>query len=922
VFIFGLLLGSLPEGSASAAATINKDITAPVIVGTQITVKAETSGSYLEPTNTFTDGTTAYYLVTQDASKASLTSINYNGVDYTLAGVFVGSNLSLMKIGGTPIFTLNGPLTNATVFFDDGTYVDNDSTNYVGISSTNASYIGLNKTATGEPTAILQRLPRNTPTTGILNTMERYNIMSRNIYMENLIFDGQGYDMYPSGGSYMGTSIAKSRGEYMFNFAGGSDGFVMRGCILENIGASNTDSGFNTTVYNKNQAMNFYVSTGQHNFEDVIIRNVKTTGNNPIIGSNQSSDNYFKNLTIVGDGAYSTTSRSIKVEHMSTNIAENLNSMVITGAVSLPTDAYHNYIYIQSWNYNKVVVPASFRYAQYATSNGTTSSAAIQVYQNAPAVTANKSILDLEDNSWLVYEEAGVSLTNQFSAVTTTISRAGSHAPGANFKLMAGSDGKINSLTLPNFGASLAVAIVPALTDADVFSGTTVVPFAENAVLTFPTSNAANIKLYNLDFNSLAKYTLEAAITGITPLSGTTDPNEGASLPDYPDYDTYAPTDPVPAIFINASVDNFSNCEFTSLVKAIKIVDPPATLTVGSPFTLSADLTGSSDDSFTGSDYSGDITNTADDRTIYWYSSDPTIATVDRLTGLVTPLAAGTVTIIAKAADSNNTGEIEKPYAEFTVVVGLPPTATPSVTPSPTATATATSTNTPTMTPTNTATAVPTNTPTATATRTPTQIPSKTATKTQPPAGTLTPTALAYLPIPLTGLPIPNTGFAPGVVTNLPAQSAALVYAIADTLSLEIPSQSVSSEITGVPQSETGWDVTWLGDDTGWLNGSAYPTHKGNSVLAGHVYDSNGLPGPFAKIKDLKYGDQVILHAFGSSYIYEVREVKTLRPTDSKYVFKHMEETWITLVTCQDYNEKTGEYASRLAVRAVLVKVK
>ena len=41
--------------------------------------------------------------------------------------------------------------------------------------------------------------------------MERYNIYSQNIYFENLIFDGQGYDMYPTGGS----GLSKNRGEYM-----------------------------------------------------------------------------------------------------------------------------------------------------------------------------------------------------------------------------------------------------------------------------------------------------------------------------------------------------------------------------------------------------------------------------------------------------------------------------------------------------------------------------------------------------------------------------------------------------------------------------------------------------------------------------------------------------------------------------------
>jgi sortase (surface protein transpeptidase) len=38
-------------------------------------------------------------------------------------------------------------------------------------------------------------------------------------------------------------------------------------------------------------------------------------------------------------------------------------------------------------------------------------------------------------------------------------------------------------------------------------------------------------------------------------------------------------------------------------------------------------------------------------------------------------------------------------------------------------------------------------------------------------------------------------------------------------------------------------------------------------------------------------------------------------------VLKHEEESWVTLLTCKTYNEKTGEYSSRVAVRAVLLKV-
>jgi len=194
------LIGLLPQKLVAASAIINNGGTPPAISGSQITVKLENSSSYVEPTNTFTDGTLNYYLVTQDPAKAGWTSLDYQGTTYPLTQVFVGDNLTSMKIGGVSLLTHNGPLVNATVFFDDGIYTDHDTTNYVGISQTNASYIGLNKTAGGEPAVTLRRLPRSDSNAAINNTMERYNIYSQNIYFENLIFDGQGYDMYPHRG--------------------------------------------------------------------------------------------------------------------------------------------------------------------------------------------------------------------------------------------------------------------------------------------------------------------------------------------------------------------------------------------------------------------------------------------------------------------------------------------------------------------------------------------------------------------------------------------------------------------------------------------------------------------------------------------------------------------------------------------------
>ena len=61
------------------------------------------------------------------------------------------------------------------------------------------------------------------------------------------------------------------------------------------------------------------------------------------------------------------------------------------------------------------------------------------------------------------------------------------------------------------------------------------------------------------------------------------------------------------------------------------------------------------------------------------------------------------------------------------------------------------------------------------------------------------------------------------------------------------------------------------------------------------------LPGLFAILKDLRYGDRIKIHAFGQVYIYEIRESKAVSPTSISSVFKHAEKSWITLVMCEDY---------------------
>ena len=167
---------------------------------------------------------------------------------------------------------------------------------------------------------------------------------------------------------------------------------------------------------------------------------------------------------------------------------------------------------------------------------------------------------------------------------------------------------------------------------------------------------------------------------------------------------------------------------------------------------------------------------------------------------------------------------------------------------------------------------------------------------------------------------LPATGFAPDRVTVLPPQT--MSYADLGDLWLEIPKLGVQMAIVGVPQADGKWDVSWLGNDAGWLNGSAFPTWAGNSVLTGHVWNADNTAGPFAYLNQLWYGDKVIVHAWGGQYVYEVRGVQQVGPGSTAAMMKHEELPWVTLVTCRGYDEASNSYKYRVLVRAVLVEVK
>jgi LPXTG-site transpeptidase (sortase) family protein len=168
---------------------------------------------------------------------------------------------------------------------------------------------------------------------------------------------------------------------------------------------------------------------------------------------------------------------------------------------------------------------------------------------------------------------------------------------------------------------------------------------------------------------------------------------------------------------------------------------------------------------------------------------------------------------------------------------------------------------------------------------------------------------------------LPKTGFAPGYVTRLPAQPEGLKYTSYSDLVLEIQSLGLNLPIVGVPRSGDSWDVSWLNGQAGWLEGTDFPTWNGNSVLTAHVWDSNNLPGPFYQLKSLKYGDHIRIQAWGQVYTYEVRQNQLVGSRSMYKAMKHEDNAWVTLLTCEQYDDTVGGYDFIRLVKAVLVEV-
>lgn len=125
-----------------------------------------------------------------------------------------------------------------------------------------------------------------------------------------------------------------------------------------------------------------------------------------------------------------------------------------------------------------------------------------------------------------------------------------------------------------------------------------------------------------------------------------------------------------------------------------------------------------------------------------------------------------------------------------------------------------------------------------------------------------------------------------------------------------------TARIINAARTADSWETRYLGDSVGHLEGTAWiDDPQGNVVLAGHVTDYLGRPGPFAYVFEALPGDEIILTEGDLQVRYRVTRVEHAAPEDIGYVAQDGTPR-LTLITCDDWDYQTQTYASRLVLIA------
>jgi LPXTG-site transpeptidase (sortase) family protein len=178
--------------------------------------------------------------------------------------------------------------------------------------------------------------------------------------------------------------------------------------------------------------------------------------------------------------------------------------------------------------------------------------------------------------------------------------------------------------------------------------------------------------------------------------------------------------------------------------------------------------------------------------------------------------------------------------------------------------------------------------------------------------------------VPSADAPPPNSTAAPrATATAAPQPAAAPAQAAAPSqpVRLEIPEIGVDGRLASV-----GLDANRIPivpkHDIAWYNLSAQPGAGENIVLWGHVLrfkETPNLPAPFARLKELKPGAEVLLYDKGGGvHRYTVTQQLWVKPDQVEYILPRGKEM-VTMVSCIGDKVITGGEVVDMSNRLITI---
>lgn len=164
-----------------------------------------------------------------------------------------------------------------------------------------------------------------------------------------------------------------------------------------------------------------------------------------------------------------------------------------------------------------------------------------------------------------------------------------------------------------------------------------------------------------------------------------------------------------------------------------------------------------------------------------------------------------------------------------------------------------------------------------------------------------------------------GTGPTEGVATTatgmpLPKEGTLLDSLVIAKINLEtfVETRGVTSQ--GAMEEPTGKDAV------AWYDFSEFPGFGGNAVFSAHVDWFTGELGPFARMKELREGDEVIVKmSDGFQMTFKVVSTKLYKVSDVKMgeVVGRTEKDSLTFITCEGtFSRSNQDYSHRRIVRA------